>query len=484
VAASLTFTRELYPGNGGRPEQSLAVLVRAGASIVGANCSQGPEQLSQLHGSFARVIGRTPVSLMPNAGWPEEAAGRIKYPASPIYFAEFAEAMSVRKSVRILGGCCGTTPEHIAAMRQAIDHPRRSARRVQSRDIARRPTADLPSAPRRRSSVRMPTSLGAALAGGRFPLCVEFSPPHGFLTDRSMAAIRGYHQAGADVVNVADSPLARMRMSPWAVCHRIQNELGIETVLHFPTRGRNLLRVQGDLLAAHALGVRNVFVVMGDPPSVGDYPEAMGDFDLAPSGLIQLITRGFNAGADHAGAHLGGQTAFFVGCALDLGADDLPRELRVLHRKVSAGAHFALTQPVFEPEILDRFLRAYADRYGPLALPVLVGILPLLNERHARFLDNEVPGIRIPAGILERLAGSRAPRQTGLQIALETIQAVGRNAGGIYLIPPQADAELGIELLKAARRLGLGRKAAPGTIRRASHPGPEVRHDRKRSRRA
>jgi len=238
------------------------------------------------------------------------------------------------------------------------------------------------------------------------------------------------------VINVADSPMARMRMSPWAVCALIQDKIGIETTLHFPTRGRNLLRVQGDLLAAHALGIRNVFVVMGDPTAIGDYPEAMDDYDVVPSGLVKLIKRGFNAGVDHAGSDIGQPTAYFVGGALNLAPDSVEREVKVLRRKVRAGIDFLMTQPIYDVAGARAVLDAYTERYGHLEIPILAGILPLYGVRHARFLDNEVPGISITPETLSRLAqaGDDAP-QEGVRIAIETIGAVMLWAQGIYLMP-------------------------------------------------
>jgi homocysteine S-methyltransferase len=246
--------------------------------------------------------------------------------------------------------------------------------------------------------------------------------------------------------------MARMRMSPWAACHLVQQDLGLESVLHFPTRGRSLLRVQGDLLAAHALGVRNVFVVMGDPTSVGDYPEAMDDFDLAPSGLIRLIKHQFNAGVDHSGADLGGSTSFFVGCALSPSASDLGRELRVLHRKVTNGADFVLTQPVFDPDALARCLSRYRDLFGSLPIPVLAGILPLASQRHADYLHNEVPGIQIPDPLRGRMTGSGAEEQAeGQRIAWELIEAVSPIAQGIYLMPAFNRYDLAAALIETVR---------------------------------
>ena len=243
------------------------------------------------------------------------------------------------------------------------------------------------------------------------------------------------------MINIADSPMARMRMSPWAVCHVIQREFKIETVLHFPTRGRNLLRVQGDLLAAHALDIRNVFVVMGDPTAIGDYPEAMDNYDLVPSGLIKLIKQNFNAGIDHAGVDIGQPTSFFVGCALNLTPKDPAEEIKNLRRKLKAGADFILSQPVFQPEMAQAFLKRYADECGPLQVPVLAGILPLYSLRHATFLNNEVPGISISDAMFSRMRqaeGAGDKRHTaheGVQIALELIDQCRSWAQGIYLMP-------------------------------------------------
>ena len=212
----------------------------------------------------------------------------------------------------------------------------------------------------------------------------------------------------------------------------------MDTVLHFPTRGRNLLRVQGDLLAAHALGVRNVFVVMGDPTAIGDYPEAMDNYDLVPSGLIKLIKQGFNAGLDHAGADIGQPTSFFVGCALNLCPSDPEQEIKNLHRKLEAGADFILTQPVYRARAGgEAFLQRYAEEYGPLETPLLVGILPLFSSRHAAFLHNEVPGISIPQAIRDEIsaAGEGAP-QAGVRIALRLVEQMRSFTRGIYLMPP------------------------------------------------
>jgi 5,10-methylenetetrahydrofolate reductase len=232
----------------------------------------------------------------------------------------------------------------------------------------------------------------------------------------------------------------------------VQRRVGVETTLHFPTRGRNLLRVQGDLLAAHALGIRNVFVVMGDPTSIGDYPDAMDDYDLVPSGLIKLIKQNFNVGLDHAGADIGQPTSFFVGCALNLCPLDPEREIKNLNRKLQAGADFALTQPVYDPQVAEDFLRRYTNEHGPLSIPVLVGVLPLYSPRHVAFLHNEVPGISIPEEIRKRIlsAGINAPHE-GVRIALELIEQMKTWANGVYLMPAFNRYDLAAEIVDGCR---------------------------------
>jgi 5,10-methylenetetrahydrofolate reductase len=244
-----------------------------------------------------------------------------------------------------------------------------------------------------------------------------------------------------------------MRMSPWAVCSLLQRRLNIETVLHFPTRGRNLLRVQGDLLAAHALDVRNVFVVMGDPTAIGDYPDAMDNYDLVPSGLIKLIKQGFNTGVDHAGADIGQPTSFFAGCALNLNPADWEAEFKNLRRKLNAGADFLLTQPIFDPAVVSRFLEAYQSRFGPLGIPVLVGILPLASSRHAAFLNQEVPGISIPGPILEKMAqAGDQGAQRGIELGIELIQQVRPLVQGVYLMPAFNRFDHAAEIIEAVKK--------------------------------
>ncbi len=446
VIASMTFTRDDRTLLGDSPTRVATLLVESGADLIGVNCSGGPAQLWRILRQMRAVAPQARFSIMPNAGWPEQAGGRIMYPANPDYFGEYALAFCEAGAV-LVGGCCGTTPQHIAAMRRALDE--------QSTGCA--PTAGELSLPFESeepfSSPDRPSHMAQKLAAGQFVVSVEMDPPRGLSAHKLLAGASLLAEAGADVINVADSPMARMRMSPWAVCDLVQRTVQVETTLHFPTRGRNLLRVQGDLLAAHALGIRNVFVVMGDPTSIGDYPEAMDDYDLVPSGLIKLIKQNFNAGVDHAGSDIGQPTAYFVGCALNLTPQDVDREIKNLRRKIEAGADFVLTQPVYEPKLAEAFLQRYADQFGPLHTPVLVGVLPLYSARHAAFLHNEVPGISIPEEMQQRIrqAGEAAPRE-GIQIALELVEQMRSWAAGIYIMPQFNRYDLAAEIIEGVRQ--------------------------------
>ena len=442
LVASMTFTRDDRTLLGDAPERVASELSELGADLIGVNCSGGPAQIWRILRLMRQEAPQARFSVMPNAGWPEQVGGRIMYPANPNYFAEYALAFC-QAGASLIGGCCGTTPQHIAAMRLALDGEVEGclpepgeALLVVERD-------------ERRLSPEHPSQLARKLADGKFIVSIEMDPPRGLSAHKLLAGASLLAEAGADVINVADNPMARMRMSPWAVCDLIQRTIGIETTLHFPTRGRNLLRVQGDLLAAHVLGIRNVFVVMGDPTAIGDYPDAMDDYDLVPSGLVKLIKQNFNAGVDHAGAEIGQPTSFFVGCALDLTPPDPERELKSLRRKLAAGADFLLTQPVYQPEEARAFLRRYEDRYGPMEAPVLAGVLPLYSARHASFLHNEVPGVAIPEEIRQRMqsAGEDAP-QEGVRIALELIEQMAPWIRGIYLMPQFNRFDLAAEIVE------------------------------------
>lgn len=428
VIVSLTFTRDGRTILGDTPEKAARILAETGADVIGVNCSAGPSQLLRILGQMHQAVPGIKLWVKPNAGWPEQVSGRIMYPADPEYFGDYA--LSFRAAgASIVGGCCGTTPQHIAAMRKALDSaPRVEMPKIELVQRIEKTDQDMETEP--------PTQLAQKLAAGKFVIAAEMDPPRGLSTHKLLAGASLLAESGLDVIDVADSPMARMRMSAWAVCDIVQRKANVETTLHFPTRGRNLLRVQGDLLAAHALGIRNVFVVMGDPTSIGDYPEAADNFDIVPSGLIKLIKMGFNTGVDHSGTSIGQPTSFFVGSALNLCPQDAAVEMKNLRRKLKAGADFFLTQPIFDPQRAEQFLRQYAEEFGPLEKPVLVGIMPLFSSRHVNFLHNEVPGIDIPDAIRERIekAGESSVRE-GVKIIVELVDQIKTWGQGLYIMP-------------------------------------------------
>ncbi len=440
VIALMTFTRDDRTPLGNSPREVAQALHGAGAEAIGINCSGGPSQILRILEEMRRAEPQARYMVKPNAGLPEQVGGRIMYPAGPAYFGEYAQDFR-QAGAALVGGCCGTTPAHIAAMRATLDLPFSPAE----------PKGSPPAKPGEaagRSATHQATPLAKKLGRGEFIATVEMAPPRGTHIERTLAAAGMLQEAGADCVNIADSPMARMRMSPWAVASLVQERLQLETVLHFPTRGRSLLRVQGDLLAAHALDVRNIFIIMGDPTSIGDYPDAMDDYDIVPSGLLKIVTEHFNTGSDYAGADIGQPTSFFAGCALDMAPRDLQREARVLQRKIRNGAGFALTQPVFEPERADEFVAHYRQRYGDLHLPLIAGVLPLYNERHAAFLQNELPGVDIPPEYVERMSSASDQRREGIRIALELIDQIRPWAAGVYLMPPFSRYDIAAEIIE------------------------------------
>jgi len=426
VVASVTFTRDDRTLLGDSPSKVARKVSEAGADVIGVNCSGGPSQLLRILKQMRQAVPNGKFWVKPNAGWPEQVGGRIMYPADADYFGDYA--LSFREAgANIVGGCCGTTPQHIAAMKKALETVRQTSEVLEISDVSEEDSSEF---------VEQPTQLAQRLADGKFCISVEMDPPRGLSTHKLLAGASLLYDSGADVINVADSPMARMRMSAWAVCDVVQRKIGVETTLHFPTRGRNLLRVQGDLLAAHAIGLRNVFVVMGDPTSIGDYPEATDNYDLVPSGLIKLIKQGFNMGVDHSGTSIGQPTNFFVGAALNLCPQDMSNEVKNLHRKIKAGTDFFLTQPIYRADDGLKLIEAYEAKHGKLDKPILAGVLPLVSAKHANFLHHEVPGVFIPDEARQRIesAGTDGAK-VGVELAVELIQGIKDWASGIYMMP-------------------------------------------------
>lgn len=424
-------------------EKAVELLADLPLDVMGVNCAVGPTDLLRNLQRLAKTVPEgMRLSAQPNAGWPEHVGERTMYPAPPQYFGEYALAF-IEAGARLVGGCCGTTPEHIAHMRQSLDNPTRPDSYIISMPTLEAETESTTAA-------LQPSRLAQHLAEGRFMVSVEMSPPKGFSAEKMLVGAMTLKAAGATAINVADSPRSTMRMSPWAASHLIQTSLDMETILHFPTRGRNILRVQGDLLAAHALNIRNIFVVMGDPTTIGEYPEAMNEYDVVPSGLIKLLKQGFNQGNDYAGEPIAQPTNFLIGCALNLTPTNPVREIKVLRRKIENGADFALTQPIYDVAAAQRFIEQYEEAHGPLTLPILGGVLPLYNARHAEFLHNEVPGISIPDVIRQQMldAGEQG-RATGVRLAQELVQQLRAVVQGIYLMPPFSRYDMAASVIEA-----------------------------------
>lgn len=409
---------------------------------IGVNCSTGPNQVLRLASAMRSVAPDIVLAAAPNAGFPERGPnGRVAYPATPEYFADYAGAF-VAAGVSIIGGCCGTSEAHIGAMRIALDMGQPSTIAAPNVEIVAT-VAD------GSMSADPPTALSDALTSGRFITTVEMRPPKGIAAQKMTASAAMLHEAGADFLDIADIPLARMRMSAWAAAHLVQLHTGAETILHFPTRGRNLLRVQADLLAAHALGVRNLFVTMGDPARIGDHPDASDEYDVAPTGLIKLITEQMNAGLDQSGAALDQPTSFTVGAAASLTPTDIDREATLLNKKARYGVDFVLTQPCFDAVAARRFLTHYRAEFGAGPVPILLGIQPLYNSRNAEFLHNEVPGISIPQHFRDRMRDANDPTAEGRAIATEIAAELRDEVQGVYIIPAFGRYDIAADLLDA-----------------------------------
>ncbi len=441
IISQMTFAPDDRTLLGNLPAAVARQLSEAGADVVGVNCSGGPEQISRVLQLMRQAAPAARVSAMPNAGFPHVVGGRTMYGATDEYFAESALTLKAI-GASIVGGCCGTTPQHIAAMRAALDDPSRPLPHVHFIESNREEEQIAPE---------HPTEMAQRLTRGQFTISVEMAPPRGYSLNKLLTSAQLLYDAGAHIINVSDSPTARMRMSPWAVCHLLQTRLGMEPILHFPTRGRNLLRIQGDLLGAHALGLRNLFVCMGDPTRIGDYPEANDNYDIAPTGLIKLIKGRLNEGTDQAGNSIGQPTTFNVGCALNMGAEDADKEIALLRKKIDAGADFALGQATFDPTVIERFLKRYETVEGqPLKLPVILGVMPLFSLKHATFLHNEVPGIIISERIFERIssAGDQAA-QEGVRVAQELLMDIKGMVQGAYVVPAFGRYDLAAEVIDA-----------------------------------
>ena len=434
IVALLTFDDEAEVTGGIGAAAAAARLADLDVAAIGTNHGAGPTVA--LRALQAMQGAGLPLAALPNIGLASLAGGRVVYPhASPDYFAEFA-ARAVGLGARIVGGCCGTTPAQIAAVREAFDAGRVATTVVEADD-----PQELP-APVAGSSE---TRLARALREGDWVVSVELDPPKGGSLDGLVKVTRTLHASGrVGFVDVNDNPMARARMNALMTSATLQREVGIETIPHVTPRDTTVMGLEGVLLGAHAEGVRNILAVTGDPPHVGDYPGSRGVYEIDSIGLVQLLSA-LNVGEDYVGKGLDAPTSFFVGVAVNPTADDLELELDRFRRKVDAGARFAMTQALFDLESMDRFVERLG---GDWPIPVLVGIWPLRSHTMALRLHNEVPGITVPAPVLGALedAGADAPK-VGLELARALMEASRTRAAGIYVIPPFKQPTAALDLL-------------------------------------
>lgn len=428
--------------------QEVAEVVTAledlGVAALGANCNLGPQGLHDAVMQM-RALTKLPVSVMPNAGLPAYVGGRFIYVSTPAYFADYARVF-LQAGVTIVGGCCGTTPEHVAAMRGVVREFRPAAEAERPR-VERRGVV-LPGPPREEAAPSAPpTTLAQRLAQGKFVVSVELDPPRGSNPGKVLAGARLMREVGVDCVNIADSPMARVRMSCLAMAYLVQQQTGLETIIHFTTRDRNLMALQSDLLGAHAIGVRNVLALSGDPPSLGSHLKVTGVWDVDSIGLIRILAN-LNAGQDLAGTSVGRPTNFLIGCSLNPNAPDMDKELVRFHQKLEAGAHFVMTQPFYEVSEWERLLRLS----GAIPVPVLAGIMPLQSARHAEYLHNEVPGITIPESARRRMreAGEHGVAE-GIAMARDLLDELQHHVQGIYLMPSFGRYEMVGEIVRVLK---------------------------------
>jgi homocysteine S-methyltransferase len=438
---ALTAARQIAPGlpvmvmvtvddesnclDGSSPAQAAALLTEWGAGVIGVNCSTGPATVLTAIEAM-RPATTLPLAAMPNAGLPRAVEGRNIYLCSPEYMAEFTRK-AIAAGVQMVGGCCGTTPNHIRAMRSAMRALDAQAR-VQVTGEKPTLSSETPPAP-----LGARSRVGALLEQGSFVTLVEIVPPRGISCVHEIEGARILAQLGVHAINVPDSPRASARMSAQSLCIQIQQHTGIETILHYTCRDRNLLSIQSDLLGASSIGLHNILCLTGDPPKLGNYPDATAVFDVDSIGLVNIVRR-LNHGLDIGANAIGASTNFTIGVAANPGVPDIEQELRRFQYKVEAGAEYAITQPVFDLRLLENFL----ERIEGHRIPVIAGIWPLTSLRNAEFMKNDLR-VSMPEEIMLRMAQTGSPdaaRREGILIAQEMLEAVRPLVQGVQVSAP------------------------------------------------
>jgi homocysteine S-methyltransferase len=448
IVAQMTIEEDGNSLDGTPPEQFAPELERRGADVIGVNCSIGPAPMLETVDRLAQVT-HARLSAQPNAGKPRDIEGRNIYLSSPEYMASYARRF-VTRGVRLVGGCCGTTPEHIRQIKSAVKSlapglARAAAARVASSEASRVTVAE--PAPQPAVSREEKSELANALASGRFATVVSLVPPTGYSSDEPIRRSRDLKIRGVDVIAVPDARGARLSALSLAVL--IQQHAGIETMLQYSCRDRNLLGMQSDLLGAHAMGVRNLLIITGDARSVGDYPDATAVFDVDSIGLTNVVSR-LNSGLDVGGQPIGVPTAFHVGVMVNPGAENLDAEMRRFEYKVEAGAEFAVTRPVFDVAGFERFVA----RIERARLPLLVGLWPFESVLNAEFMANEVPGVTVPDAVIDRMRRAEnadAAAAEGIAIARELGRAVKGLVQGVHVSAPSSRIEAVLGVLEGIR---------------------------------
>jgi homocysteine S-methyltransferase len=445
IVAQMTTEDDGNSLDGTPPENFAPLLETEGAAVIGLNCSVGPAAMLETIERMSQAT-HARLSAQPNAGRPRDIEGRNIYLCSPEYMASYARRF-IANGVKLVGGCCGTTPEHIKQIKQAVRALAPPASRqatVSARGVEAPVVTPVPHDQKSR--------MANALARGAFVISVELVPPRGYRTDELVEQARQLKICGIDLVNIPDGRLASARMSALAVAVLIQQQAGLEPILHYACRDRNLLGMQSDLLGAHAMGVRNLLVTTGDPPNAAAYPDATAVFDVDSIGLTNVVAR-LNRGLDIGGQTIGYPTGFHIGVAMNPAAVSIESEVRRFEYKVEAGAEFAISQPVYDVDQFERFL----DRIARVRIPVLAGLAPFESVRHAEFLANEVPGVYVPEPLLDRMRAAEArggAAEEGLAIAHEISERVRGMVQGLQITVAPAAVPRVLELVAAAPRQG------------------------------
>lgn len=433
-------------------EWAVQKLDEWGVDVVGLNCSVGPQPMLSSIAKIKNVTSR-PIVLQPNAGMPKSVEGRTIYMCTPEYMAEFTKHF-LQEGVQFVGGCCGTTPDHIRAMAQAFRHQQALSGhnpRITFVPVPPAPSAKAGSAKEPEEKERVPfaekSSWSRKIAQGEMVYTIELLPPPGVMAGTILEKSVVIKNAGVDAINIPDGPRASARMSAILTAVMIEQQVGIETVLHYTCRDRNLLGMQSDMLGVHAIGLRNMLLVTGDPPKMGSYPDATGVFDIDAIGLTNMVYR-LNGGLDLGSRSIGEPTALSIGVGVNPVHNNFEYEMKRFYYKVDAGAEWAITQPVFDIRALYRFLE-YIEKNN-IKIPIIAGIWPLTSFRNAQFMNNEVPGVVIPDPILKRMAASNSPedaKKVGVDIAREMIEELGNAVAGIQMSAPFGRIDLALQAI-------------------------------------